>query len=98
MNPETISSGEQHTPSLQGGVVDAKNGKTEIIYPDPCLEDILKETYGLIVYQEQVMQIIQRIAGYTLGAADNLRRAMGMGKRNKENIEKEKISFLESAV
>ncbi len=53
-----------------------------IHYPDPCLEDILKETYGVMVYQEQVMQVAQRIAGFTLGGADMLRRAMGKKKLN----------------
>jgi DNA polymerase-3 subunit alpha len=76
--------------------INAKNGKQEITYPDPCLEDILKETYGLIVYQEQVMRIIQRIAGYSLGEADLLRR--DMGKRNNEILEKEKTYFLASAI
>ncbi|MDR0587271.1 MAG: DNA polymerase III subunit alpha [Treponema sp.] len=73
-----------------------KWGKKPIRYPDPCLEDILKETYGVIVYQEQVMQVAQRIAGYSLGQADILRRAMG--KKKREIIEKEKGPFLEGAV
>ena len=51
-----------------------------IHYPDPCLEDILKETYGVMVYQEQVMQVSRRIAGFSLGEADMLRRAMGKKK------------------
>ena len=63
--------------------VDSKLGKKEITYPDPCLEDILKNTYGVIVYQEQVMQVAQRIAGYTLGEADILRRIMGKKKVDK---------------
>ncbi|MDR0601323.1 MAG: DNA polymerase III subunit alpha [Treponema sp.] len=67
-----------------------------IHYPDPCLEDILRETYGVIVYQEQVMQVAQRIAGYTPGQADLLRRAMG--KKKKEIIEKEKGPFIRGAV
>ena len=60
------------------------------------LEDILKETYGIIVYHEQVMRIIQRIAGYTLGAADILRRIMW--RRDKDQLEKEKAKFLDGAV
>ncbi|MDR1505902.1 MAG: DNA polymerase III subunit alpha [Treponema sp.] len=76
--------------------IDCKWGKRPIRYPDPCLEDILKETYGVIVYQEQVMQVAQRIAGYTLGQADILRRAMG--KKKREIIEKEKAPFLAGAV
>ncbi|MDR2842798.1 MAG: DNA polymerase III subunit alpha, partial [Spirochaetaceae bacterium] len=58
----------------------SKNGEQKISYPDPSLEDILKDTYGVIVYQEQVMQVAQRIAGYSLGGADLLRRAMGKKK------------------
>jgi DNA polymerase-3 subunit alpha len=76
--------------------IDCKWGKQPIRYPDPCLEDILRETYGVIVYQEQVMQVAQRIAGYSLGQADILRRAMG--KKKREIIEKEKGPFLEGAV
>ena len=53
-----------------------------IHYPDPCLEGILKETYGVMVYQEQVMQVAQKIAGFSLGGADMLRRAMGKKKLN----------------
>jgi DNA polymerase-3 subunit alpha len=76
--------------------IDSKNGRQVISYPDPSLENILKETYGVIVYQEQVMQVAQTIAGYTLGQADMLRRAMG--KKKKEILDKEKIPFLEGAV
>jgi DNA polymerase-3 subunit alpha len=75
--------------------IESKNGKQKIIYPDPCLEDVLKETYGVIVYQEQIMRIIQRIAGYSLGAADLLRRTLW--KKVKEIIEREKTPFLEGA-
>ena len=57
-----------------------KHGRQKIEYPHPSLEGILKETYGVIVYQEQVMQIAQVLAGFTLGAADLLRRAMGKKK------------------
>jgi len=76
--------------------IESKNGKREIVYPDPCLEDILKETYGVIMYREQVMRIIQRIAGYSLGMADILRRTMS--REDKETVAREKISFLEGAV
>ena len=76
--------------------VDSKNGKTRITYPDPSLESVLKETYGVIVYQEQVMEVARIIAGYSIGQADLLRRAMG--KKDKEIINKEKIPFLEGAV
>jgi DNA polymerase-3 subunit alpha len=76
--------------------IDSKWGRTPITYPDPCLEPILKETYGVIVYQEQVMQVAQRIGGYSLGQADLLRRAMG--KKKVEVMVKEKEKFVASAV
>ncbi|OGQ93535.1 MAG: DNA polymerase III subunit alpha, partial [Deltaproteobacteria bacterium RIFOXYA12_FULL_61_11] len=57
-----------------------KHGEEPIVYPHPLLEGVLKETYGVIIYQEQVMQIVQILAGYTLGGADILRRAMGKKK------------------
>ncbi|MCL2832692.1 MAG: DNA polymerase III subunit alpha [Treponema sp.] len=79
-----------------GQFIDSKNGRQEISYPDPSLEKALRETYGVITYQEQVMQVAQIIAGYSLGQADLLRRAMG--KKKKEIIDKEKIPFLEGAV
>ena len=75
--------------------VDSKNGRQIIRYPDPSREGVLKETYGVIVYQEQVMQVARIIAGYTLGQADMLRRAMG--KKKKEILDKEKIPFLAGA-
>ncbi|MDR2397837.1 MAG: DNA polymerase III subunit alpha [Spirochaetaceae bacterium] len=75
--------------------IESKWGRKPIEYPDPCLEDILKETYGVIVYQEQVMQVAQRIAGYSLGQADILRRAMG--KKKKEVMVKEKEKFIAGA-
>ena len=75
--------------------VDSKWGKRPIEYPDPCLESILKETYGVIVYQEQVMQVAQIIGGYSLGQADLLRRAMG--KKKTEVMVKEKARFIEGA-
>ncbi len=69
---------------LQSGMVDdfvnRKHGKAKVDYPHASLEGILKPTYGVIVYQEQVMQIAQVLAGYTLGGADLLRRAMGKKK------------------
>jgi DNA polymerase-3 subunit alpha len=75
--------------------IDSKWGRRTIEYPDPCLEGILKETYGVIVYQEQVMQVAQTIAGYSLGQADILRRAMG--KKKMEVMEKEKEKFVAGA-
>jgi DNA polymerase-3 subunit alpha len=76
--------------------VESKNGRQEITYPDPSLEGILKDTYGVIVYQEQVMEVARIIAGYSRGKADLLRRAMG--KKKKEIIDEEKIPFIEGAV
>ena len=69
---------------LQSGMVDdfidRKHGRKKVTYLHPALEPILKSTYGVILYQEQVMQIAQSLAGYSLGAADLLRRAMGKKK------------------
>ncbi|MDR0637019.1 MAG: DNA polymerase III subunit alpha [Treponema sp.] len=75
--------------------IECKQGRKPIEYPDPCLESVLQETYGVIVYQEQVMQVAQRIAGYSLGQADILRKAMG--KKKVEVMVKEKARFIESA-
>ncbi|WP_149193866.1 DNA polymerase III subunit alpha [Luteimonas suaedae] len=71
--------------------VDRKHGNTEVSYPHPALEAVLKPTYGVIVYQEQVMQIAQELAGYSLGGADLLRRAMG--KKKPEEMAKERAKF-----
>ncbi|MBP5444090.1 MAG: DNA polymerase III subunit alpha [Treponema sp.] len=76
--------------------VDGKFKPETIHYPDPCLEDILKETYGVMVYQEQVMQVSQKIAGFSLGGADMLRRAMG--KKKPEVLMGKKKEFEEGAV
>jgi len=76
--------------------IDGKWKPETVHYPDPCLEDILKETYGVMVYQEQVMQVAQRIAGYSLGGADMLRRAMG--KKKPEVMAAEKEKFIAGAV
>ncbi len=72
--------------------IDCKNGKTPITYLTPQLEPILKDTYGQIVYQEQIMQVAQRLGGYSLGQADLLRRAMG--KKKPEEMEKQREIFL----
>src|SRR5688572_17267680 len=84
---------------LDSGMVDEfikrKHGKEPIRYLHPALEPILRDTYGVIVYQEQVMQIAQTLAGYTLGDADNLRRAMG--KKKAEEMAKERERFLRGA-
>jgi DNA polymerase-3 subunit alpha len=71
--------------------VDRKHGRAEVSYPHPLLENVLSPTYGVIVYQEQVMQIAQVLAGYTLGGADLLRRAMG--KKKPEEMAKERVKF-----
>ncbi|HEY9687838.1 MAG TPA: DNA polymerase III subunit alpha [Coleofasciculaceae cyanobacterium] len=73
--------------------VDRKHGRAQVEYKHPALEPILKDTYGTIVYQEQIMQIAQSLAGYSLGQADLLRRAMG--KKKAEIMEKEREGFLE---
>ncbi|HRP72260.1 MAG TPA: DNA polymerase III subunit alpha [Luteimonas sp.] len=70
---------------------DRKHGIEEVSYPHPALEHVLAPTYGVIVYQEQVMQIAQVLAGYSLGGADLLRRAMG--KKKPEEMAKERITF-----
>ena len=72
-----------------------KQGKVSIAYEVPELEPILKDTYGVIVYQEQVMAIANRVAGFSLGQADILRRAMG--KKKPEEMEKLRVKFLEGA-
>ncbi|HNG10425.1 MAG TPA: DNA polymerase III subunit alpha, partial [Agitococcus sp.] len=77
-----------------------KHGRAKVAYPDEtyqhdCLEPILKPTYGVIVYQEQVMQIAQEMAGYSLGGADMLRRAMG--KKKPEEMAKERVKFMAGA-
>lgn len=84
---------------LQSGMVDdfidRKHGRAIVDYPHPDLEPILKPTYGVILYQEQVMQIAQVLANYTLGAADLLRRAMG--KKKPEEMAKQRAIFTEGA-
>jgi DNA polymerase-3 subunit alpha len=72
--------------------VDRKHGKVKIEYDHPLLEPVLKETYGVFVYQEQVMQAANVLAGYTLGGADMLRRAMG--KKKPEEMEKQRVKFV----
>ena len=76
--------------------IDSKLGLRPIEYPDPCLKDVLEETYGVIVYQEQVMKVAQVIAGYSLGQADILRRIMG--KKKKEALAGELVKFKAGAV
>tara|TARA_B100000941_G_scaffold237437_1_gene180428 strand:+ start:226 stop:3642 length:3417 start_codon:yes stop_codon:yes gene_type:complete len=75
---------------------DCKNGKKEPDYIHPSLKEILKSTYGIIIYQEQVMQIAQTLAGFTAGEADILRRAMG--KKKKAELDKQKERFIQGAI
>lgn len=85
---------------LQSGMVDdfieRKHGRQQLAYPHPWTESILKETYGVILYQEQVMQLAQTLAGYTLGGADLLRRAMG--KKKPEEMAKQRDIFQTGAL
>lgn len=84
---------------LQSGMVDdfinRKHGRAQVQYDHPFLEPILSPTYGIILYQEQVMQIAQVLAGYTLGAADLLRRAMG--KKKAEEMAQQRTIFIKGA-
>ena len=73
-----------------------KHGEKEVHYPDPRLEPVLSETYGIMVYQEQVMRVAQVIGGYSLGGADLLRRAMG--KKQVEEMKRQRAIFVEGAV
>jgi DNA polymerase-3 subunit alpha len=75
--------------------IDRKHGREKVTYPHPTLEPVLKATYGVIVYQEQVMQISQVLGGYSLGGADLLRRAMG--KKKAEEMAKQRALFLDGA-
>jgi DNA polymerase-3 subunit alpha len=84
---------------IQGGMIpdfiDRKHGRKPIAYDLPELEEILSETYGVILYQEQVMQISNKLAGYSLGDADTLRRAMG--KKNAAEMAKQRERFISGA-
>ena len=84
---------------IEGGMIDdfinCKHGRKEVRYEFPVLAEILAETYGVIVYQEQVMQVANLIAGYSLGEADLLRRAMG--KKKKEEMDKQRERFTSGA-
>jgi DNA polymerase III subunit alpha len=84
---------------LEGGMVDqfieCKHGRKEIVYMHESLEPVLKETYGVIVYQEQVMQAAQILSGFSLGQADIMRRAMG--KKKVEEMAKQRLKFVAGA-
>jgi len=75
--------------------VGCKRGRQKPVYPHPVLEPILKDTWGVIVYQEQVMQIARTMAGYTLGGADILRRAMG--KKKESEMAKQRAVFIDGS-
>ncbi len=80
---------------MEGGMIDdyvnRKHGKAKLTYPHPLLEPILKETHGVIVYQEQVQKVANVLAGYSLGQADLLRRAMGKKKKEAMALERDKF-------
>ncbi|MBR1485717.1 MAG: DNA polymerase III subunit alpha, partial [Synergistaceae bacterium] len=84
---------------LDSGMVDTyiecKHGRKPVTYPHPLLEKVLKETYGVILYQEQVMQCASVLAGYSLGEADILRKAMG--KKKVDVMQEQKVKFLAGA-
>jgi DNA polymerase-3 subunit alpha len=95
---DVIAAGALYRPGpLDSGMVDVfinrKHGREKVTYPHPALEPVLKDTYGVIVYQEQVMQISQVLGGYSLGRADLLRRAMG--KKKAEVMAAERQGFLD---
>ncbi|MBI3679255.1 MAG: DNA polymerase III subunit alpha [Acidobacteria bacterium] len=85
---------------IQGGMIDdfinRKHGRTGVSYDLPPLKEILEETYGVIVYQEQVMQVSHILAGYSLGEADLLRRAMG--KKKPEEMARQRARFIQGAL
>jgi DNA polymerase III subunit alpha len=85
---------------IQGGMTDdfieRKHGRRPVVYDLPGLKEILEDTYGVILYQEQVMQISNRLAGYSLGDADLLRRAMG--KKKAEEMAKQRERFVKGAL
>jgi DNA polymerase-3 subunit alpha len=97
---DIVAAGALYRPGpLEGGMVDdyieVKHGRQKAIYPHPSVEQILADTHGVIVYQEQVMQIAQVMAGYSLGKADLLRRAMG--KKDASVMAAEKAGFVDGA-
>ena len=76
--------------------IDAKHGRAPITYPDPSLKELLDETYGVIVYQDQVLLILQQFAGYTLGEADKVRKAMG--KKISSLMAEERVRFIDGSM
>jgi DNA polymerase-3 subunit alpha len=88
--PGLLSMG-QHTEYAE-----RKHGRKPVTYPHPDLEEALQDTYGIIVYQEQVMQVAVRLAGYSMGEADTLRKVMGKKIRAQVNAQRDK--FVKGAV
>jgi len=76
--------------------IEGKHGRKEVTYPHPALKELLEETYGVILYQEQVMKVANILADFTMGQADQLRRAMG--KKDLAEMERQRKSFVENAV
>ena len=98
---DIIAAGALYRPGpMQSGMVDdfvdRKQGRQKVIYPHPLLEPVLKPTYGTIVYQEQVLMAAQVLAGYSLGTADLLRRAMG--KKKFEEMEEQRAQFIAGCI
>jgi DNA polymerase III subunit alpha len=87
--PGPMGMGMHHT------FVECKHGRQQVTYPHPSLRSVLSDTYGVIVFQEQVMQIAQIMGGYSLGEADLLRRAMG--KKKEEEMARQRVRFLAGA-
>ena len=85
---------------IDGGMIEdfiqRHRGEKQVRYLIPEMKDILSNTYGVLVYQEQIMQLAQKLAGYTLGEADVMRRAMG--KKKREDMAKEEIKFVDGAI
>jgi DNA polymerase III subunit alpha len=85
---------------LDGGMVDdyieRRHGRRKVMYIVPQMKEILENTYGILVYQEQIMQLAQKLAGYSLGEADLMRRAMG--KKKKEEMAKHEAKFVNGAI
>jgi DNA polymerase-3 subunit alpha len=79
--------------NMHNDYADRKNGRQAVTYPHPDLEEVLGDTYGLMIYQESVMRVAQKVAGYSLAEADNLRKACG--KKIRELIAKEREKFVE---
>ena len=76
--------------------VQCKHRRKKVVYPHPLMEDILRETYGVLVYQEQIIKCVQILAGFSLGQADLLRRAIG--KKSPEILAEQRTQFVEGCL